>query len=48
MLFVSIILTTLGYTMIFSALHGNWQFWTYLFPAQAPGANVITEGVTVS
>jgi hypothetical protein len=25
----------LGYTMIYSALHGRWEFWTYFFPAKA-------------
>ncbi len=32
MLFTSIILMTLGYTMVYSALHGKWQFWTFFFP----------------
>jgi hypothetical protein len=36
MLFTSMILLTLGYTMVYSALHGNWQFWQYFFPGAAP------------
>jgi hypothetical protein len=40
MLFVSILLMVVGYTMVYSALHGNWQFWTYFFPKNAaPAAN---------
>ena len=34
MLFISIILMTVGYTMVYAALHGRWQFWTYFFPAK--------------
>jgi hypothetical protein len=37
-LFTSIILMVVGYTMIFSTLHGNWQFWTYFFPKNAAPA----------
>lgn len=32
MLFTSLILLVVGYTMVFSALHGRWQFWRYFFP----------------
>lgn len=38
MLFTTLILLTLGYSMVYSALHGNWQFWTYWLPKTAPGA----------
>ncbi len=38
MLFTSIILMTVGYSMMYSALHGHWNFWVYLFPSQAPPA----------
>lgn len=42
MLFVAMILLTVGYTAVYSSLHGNWQFWQYFFPkkvqAQASGA----------
>lgn len=41
MLFVSLILLTIGYTMVFAALHGNWQFWSYFFPG---GGVVPTTG----
>jgi hypothetical protein len=37
-LFTSLLLLTIGYAMVFSALHGNWQFWTYLFPKSQPPA----------
>jgi hypothetical protein len=23
-----------GYTMLYSALHGKWEFWQYFFPAK--------------
>jgi hypothetical protein len=48
MLFISIIFSTLGYAMIYSALHGKWEFWQFLFPSQAPGANIITANSTVT
>jgi hypothetical protein len=39
MLLTSIILMVLGYTMVYSTLHGNWQFWSYFFPkTSAPAA----------
>ncbi len=38
MLFVSLIFLTVGYTMVYAALHGNWQFWTYFFPKPAAAA----------
>ena len=44
MLFTSMILLTLGYTMVFSALHGNWAFWLYLFPATAPTGSLAATG----
>jgi hypothetical protein len=38
MLFVSIVLMVVGYTMLYSSMHGNWEFWTYFFPKNAPPA----------
>ena len=38
MLFTSIVLMTVGYAMMYSALHGHWNFWVYLFPGAAPPA----------
>jgi hypothetical protein len=35
MLFVSLVFITVGYAMTYSALHGDWQFWTYFFPKTA-------------
>lgn len=35
MLFVAMILVTVGYSMVFSALHGQWEFWTFWFPKKA-------------
>lgn len=35
MLFAAMILLTVGYAAVYSALHGNWQFWTYFFPPKA-------------
>jgi len=32
-LFAALILLILGYTMVYSSLHGNWQFWRYFFPS---------------
>ena len=39
MLFTSLILLVVGYTMLYSALHGKWQFWRYFFPAKATQAS---------
>ena len=36
MLFVSIILMVTGYTMVYSALHGKWEFWRFWFPNRPP------------
>ena len=38
MLFTSIIALTIGYAMMYSALHGHWNFWVYLFPKTQPPA----------
>lgn len=38
MLFVSMILLTVGYTALYAALHGNWEFWRYFFPRGSKGA----------
>ena len=51
MLFVSILLMVTGYTMIYSALHGRWEFWKYFFPATsvpAPGAAPAAPASTAS
>jgi len=31
-------LLTIGYSMVYAALHGNWQFWKYWFPRTQPAA----------
>ena len=36
MLFAAMIFLTVGYTAVYAALHGNWQFWQYFFPRNAP------------
>lgn len=46
MLFVSMVLLTVGYTMVYSALHGNWQFWTYFFPGQQQGQQGPSSQIT--
>lgn len=38
MLFVALITMTVGYAMMYASLHGNWEFWKYLIPAQQPAA----------
>lgn len=38
MLFVAMTLLTLGYTMVYSAFHGTWEFWRYFFPRTTPGS----------
>lgn len=50
MLFTSIILMTLGYTMVYSALHGRWQFWTYFFPSQpvSPTETTVTPATAAA
>ena len=42
MLFVAMIFLTVGYTAVYAALHGTWQFWIYFFP---PGASTQTQAV---
>lgn len=42
MLFVGMLLLTVGYTMIYAALHGNWQFWTYFFPKRVQTQSTTT------
>lgn len=44
MLFVAMIFLTVGYTAVYAALHGNWQFWIYFFPRK-PGASTQTQAV---
>jgi hypothetical protein len=34
MLFTSLVLLVVGYTMLYSALHGRWEFWRYFFPSK--------------
>lgn len=29
---MSLVLMTVGYAMLYSVLHGSWEFWTYFFP----------------
>lgn len=38
MLFAAMIFLTVGYTAVYAALHGNWQFWTYFVPRKAATA----------
>lgn len=38
MLFVAMILLTVGYAAVYSALHGDWEFWKYFFPSKAKAA----------
>ena len=38
MLFAAMIFLTVGYTAVYAALHGNWQFWQYFFPRKATTA----------
>lgn len=33
------IFLTVGYTAVYAALHGNWQFWQYFFPRRAASAS---------
>lgn len=43
MLFASVLLMLTGYTMVYSALHGRWEFWRFFFPANAkPAAGATT------
>jgi hypothetical protein len=35
-LFVALLMLVVGYSMVYSALHGDWQFWKTLIPSQAP------------
>jgi len=32
-LFTALVLLTVGYSMVYAALHGRWEFWRYWFPA---------------
>jgi hypothetical protein len=34
MLLAAILVSVLGYSMVYAALHGTWAFWTYFFPKQ--------------
>lgn len=36
MLFAALVSLTVAYSMIFAALHGNWQFWRYWLPGTTP------------
>jgi hypothetical protein len=45
MLFMTIILLVTGYTMVYSALHGQWEFWRFFFPAQAPNTTANKSSV---
>jgi hypothetical protein len=46
-LFIALALVTVGYTMVFAALHGNWQFWTYFFPKKPNSQAVSTSNAVV-
>jgi hypothetical protein len=39
MLLLSMVLGILGYSMVYGAAHGDWQFWRYFFPATQPNVN---------
>lgn len=41
MLFAALIVLTVGYTMLYSAVHGNWAFWTYFFPSKAANPQAV-------
>lgn len=42
MLFTAMVLMTVGYSMVYSALHGQWQFWTFWFPKNRAAATPAT------
>ena len=42
MLFLSMILVTVGYAAIYATLHGDWQFWQYFFPKGTAGTTTST------
>ena len=35
MLFASIVLLVVGYSMVYAAPHGRWEFWKFFFPKSA-------------
>lgn len=37
MLFASMVMLTIGYAMVYSAMHGSWEFWKFFFPATSTG-----------
>jgi hypothetical protein len=38
-LLAAMVLLILGYSMAYSAFHGNWQFWKYWLPKTAVNPN---------
>ena len=32
------LLMVVGYSMLYAALHGHWEFWRYLIPAKSAAA----------
>jgi hypothetical protein len=39
MLLATMVVLIVGYSMVYAALHGDWAFWKYWFPATAVNAN---------
>ena len=39
MLLAAMVTLIIGYSMVYSALHGSWAFWTFWFPAAQIPAN---------
>ena len=48
MLFASMLLMTVGYSMLYAALHGHWEFWRYLIPKNAPAASGSTTAAAAT
>jgi hypothetical protein len=39
MLLAAMVTLIIGYSMVYSALHGSWAFWQFWFPAKQVPAN---------
>ena len=39
MLLAAMVLMIVGYSMIYAAFHGNWQFWQYWLPGSKVNVN---------
>jgi hypothetical protein len=48
MLFLSMILVTIGYAALYATLHGDWQFWQYFFPRTTPTAATTAASTSAS